>query len=50
MRVTKEALRRLRSAGLPDGSDLVAEAYGSADFRRAVEGFAAKKTPKWTGE
>ena len=36
MRVTKEALRRLRDAGLPDGDDLVREAYGSEDFRATV--------------
>ena len=33
LRVTKEALRRLREANVPDGADLVAEAYGSEDFR-----------------
>ena len=42
LRVTKEALRRLRAAGLPDGDDLVREAYGSEDFRRTVEAFLAK--------
>jgi hypothetical protein len=47
--VTKEALRRLRSAGLPDGDDLVREAYASEDFRRAVEAFAAKRAPEWRG-
>jgi enoyl-CoA hydratase/carnithine racemase len=49
LRVTKEALRRLRRAGLPDGDDLVREAYGSEDFRNAVEAFAAKRTPEWRG-
>jgi enoyl-CoA hydratase/carnithine racemase len=43
MRVTKEALRRLRSAGLPDGDDLVVEAYGSDDFRRTVEAFVSRR-------
>jgi enoyl-CoA hydratase len=37
MRVTKEALRRLRP--LPDGDDLVREAYGSDEFRRRVRAF-----------
>jgi enoyl-CoA hydratase/carnithine racemase len=49
LRVTKEALRRLRSAGLPDGDDLVLEAYSSEDFRRAVEAFASKRPPEWRG-
>jgi enoyl-CoA hydratase/carnithine racemase len=44
MRVTKEALRRLREAGLPDGDDLVREAYGSDDFRAAVQRFLAKSS------
>jgi enoyl-CoA hydratase/carnithine racemase len=37
MRVTKEALRRLRP--LARGDDLVREAYGSEEFRRRVEAF-----------
>jgi enoyl-CoA hydratase len=49
LRVTKEALRRLRSAGLPDGDDLVLEAYSSEDFRRAVEAFVTKGRPEWRG-
>ena len=43
LRVTKEALRCLRDAGVPDGDDLVREAYGSEDFRRTVEAFLAKR-------
>jgi enoyl-CoA hydratase len=50
LRVTKEALRRLREASLPDGDDLVRAAYGSSDFRRAVEAFGDKRTPEWRGE
>jgi enoyl-CoA hydratase/carnithine racemase len=42
MRATKEALRRLREADLPDGDDLVREAYGSDDFRAAVRRFLEK--------
>ena len=42
LRVTKEALRRLREADLPDGDDLVREAYGSDDFRAAVRRFLEK--------
>ena len=43
MRVTKEALRRLRAAGLPDGDDLVREAYASQDFKDRVAAFLAKR-------
>ena len=43
IRVTKEALRRLRAAGLPDGDDLVREAYASQDFRDRVAAFLAKR-------
>ena len=35
--------------GLPDGDDLVAECYGSRDFRIGVEAFLAKQKPAWTG-
>jgi enoyl-CoA hydratase len=49
LRVTKEALRRLREAALPDGDDLVAETYGSADFRNAVVAFLEKRSMEWTG-
>jgi enoyl-CoA hydratase/carnithine racemase len=37
LRVTKEALRRLRT--VPDGDDLVREAYGSEEFRDRVRAF-----------
>ena len=43
MRVTKEALRRLRTAALPDGDDLVREAYGSDGFRDSVAAFLARR-------
>jgi enoyl-CoA hydratase/carnithine racemase len=41
LRVTKEALRRLRAA-LPDGDDLVREAYGSDEFRETVAAFVSR--------
>jgi enoyl-CoA hydratase/carnithine racemase len=49
LRVTKEALRRLREANVPDGADLVAEAYGSEDFRQGVAAFLDKRRHTWTG-
>jgi enoyl-CoA hydratase/carnithine racemase len=49
LRATKEALRRLREANLPDGADLVEEAYGSEDFRKGVAAFLEKRSHTWTG-
>jgi len=49
MRATKEALRRLREANIPDGADLVEEAYGSDDFRQGVAAFLEKRRHTWTG-
>ncbi len=42
LRITKEALRRIRTATTPDGDDLVREAYGSEGFRRNVAAFLRK--------
>ena len=47
MRVTKEALRRLSLANLPDARDLVVETYGSRDFREGVASFVEKRQPVW---
>jgi enoyl-CoA hydratase/carnithine racemase len=46
LRVTKEALRRIRAATTPDGDDLVREAYGSEGFRRNVAAFLARSATK----
>jgi len=49
MRAAKEAMRRLTMATIPDGSDLIRAAYGSADFKEGVTAFLAKRKPEWTG-
>lgn len=49
MRVEKQGLNRIIHAGLPDGDDLVAECYGSRDFKIGVEAFLTKQKPVWTG-
>jgi len=46
-RVAKEGLRRLALHTLPDGDDLVRQAYGSADFREGVAAFIARRKPVW---
>jgi enoyl-CoA hydratase len=49
MRVTKEAMRRLQHAGLPNGDDLVRACYGSDDFHTGVKAFVEKRSPQWSG-
>ncbi|MGK6321958.1 enoyl-CoA hydratase [Sphingomonas sp. DT-51] len=51
-RVTKETLRRMTFDALPDIEPLIAQVYGSADFRRGVADFLAKtkRVPAWQGE
>jgi enoyl-CoA hydratase/carnithine racemase len=51
-RVTKEMLRRMRYANLPGVEDLIAQVYGSRDFRHGVASFLSgnKTLPEWKGE
>lgn len=50
MRASKEAIRRIVAAGLPDGSDLIRMCYGSQDLRVGVQAFMDKKRPVWSGK
>lgn len=49
MRATKEALRRLKAANLPDDRDLIALCYTSRDFKEGMEAFLGKRAPEWRG-
>ena len=50
VRATREAIRRLTTAALPDGDDLIRLVYGSADFKSGVAAFMAKEKPAWRGD
>jgi enoyl-CoA hydratase/carnithine racemase len=49
MWAAKEAVRRFRRAAIPEGDDIVARAFGSEDFRRAVAAFSTKERVVWEG-
>jgi enoyl-CoA hydratase/carnithine racemase len=49
MWAAKEAVRRFRRASIPEGDDIVARAFGSEDFRRAVAAFSTKEPVVWEG-
>lgn len=48
--VTKEALRRLVTHGLPEDEDLIRRCYASADLHEGVAAFVAKRVPVWRGQ
>jgi len=52
-RATKEAIRRMTRANLPNIDDLIELVYGSEDFKRGVHAFLDRKDkknpPDWTG-
>ena len=50
LQASKEAIRRIRDAGVPDGDDLIRRVYGSADFKEGVRAFFDKSKPDWRGE
>jgi enoyl-CoA hydratase len=49
LQVTKEALRRIMSLGVPEGEDLIRRAYGSRDFHEGVSAFLEKREARWEG-
>ena len=46
---SKEALRRLTLAGVPEMDDLIRACYGSDDFREGVRAFTERRPPVWQG-
>ncbi|MGV9869631.1 enoyl-CoA hydratase [Rhodococcus koreensis] len=46
---TREVMRRIRTAGLPESADLIREVYGSADFRAGVSAFMRGQRTCWSG-
>jgi enoyl-CoA hydratase/carnithine racemase len=50
-RASKEMIRRLAYANLPNVDDLIEQVYGSEDFKRGVRNFLEKNksTPQWSG-
>lgn len=50
LQATKQALRRLNQCPAADDSDLIAQVYGSRDFREGVAAFVAKRKPVWSGQ
>lgn len=50
LRVTKEALRRIKEKMTPDeDSSMILACYMSHDFQEGMDAFLNKRKPKWTG-
>ena len=49
-KASKLTLARLINANLPDCSDLIAQCYGSEDFKNGVTSFLEGKSPVWIGK
>jgi enoyl-CoA hydratase/carnithine racemase len=49
MWATKESIRRLMLANVPDTTDIVREVYGSSDFAEGNAAFVHKRQPRWQG-
>ncbi len=49
MWAAKQAVLRLRRAGMPDGDDLVTRVFGSDDFAEGVAAFVERRRPVWQG-
>jgi len=50
LRVTKEALRRIKESMTPeDDGSMVLTCYMSHDFQEGMDAFLNKRKPKWTG-
>jgi enoyl-CoA hydratase/carnithine racemase len=49
MWATKQSVRLLRTAALPDDTRVLERVYGSEDFRRGVAAFCGRTRAEWTG-
>ncbi len=50
LRVTKEALRRIKEKMMPEEDrSMILTCYMSDDFREGLDAFLNKRSPKWTG-